>query len=203
MSTDAESWEELASTWDVRDEVIAFADRAHASLLERRGSLFGAPDLRALDFGAGSGLLTERMAPLCAAIVAVDTSPRMLEVLDRKGLPGVQSLCVDLSAGAAPTEAALRQPFDLVVASSVFAFVDDYPATLRTLAALLAPGGRLVQWDWELGEGASPTDTGLHPSALREAYSAAGLNVEFVGTAFEMEMQSARYPVVMGVARRP
>jgi len=203
MSADADSWGELASTWDHRDDVIAFADRAYASLLERTGSLLRTPGLRALDFGAGSGLLTERLAPLCAAIVAVDTSPRMLEVLDRKGLVGVQSLCVDLSAGAASTEAALRQPFDLVVASSVLAFVDDYPATLRTLGALLVPGGRLVQWDWELGEEASPADMGLRPSALREAYSAAGLVVEFVGRAFEMEMGSARNPVVIGVARRP
>ena len=203
MSTDAESWDELASTWDVRDDVIAYADRAHASLLEHMGSLLQGRGLRALDFGAGSGLLTERMAPHCEAIVAVDTSPRMLEVLEGKALGGVQTLCVDLSAGAAPTVAALREPFDLVVASSVFAFVDDYPATLRVLSALLAPGGRLVQWDWELGEGASPTDTGFHPRALREAYRAAGLVVEYVGTAFEMEMNAARYPVLMGVGRRP
>ncbi len=203
MSQDADSWGELASTWDVRDDVIAYADRAHASLIERTGALLGSPGLRVLDFGAGSGLLTERMAPQCAAIVAVDISRRMLDVLDGKGLAGVESLCVDLCTTPRPAEPALQRPFDLIVASSVFAFVDDFPATLRILSGLLVPGGRLVQWDWELPEGAAPTDTGFCQSALREAYEGAGLLIEHIDTGFEMEMNGMRYPVVMGVARRP
>ena len=41
-------------------------------------------------------------------------------------------------------------PFDIVVSSSVCAFLDDYAGTVATLTNLLKPGGSFVQWDWEL-----------------------------------------------------
>ena len=40
--------------------------------------------------------------------------------------------------------------YDLIVCSSVCAFVDDYPGVVRQLVSSMMPGGLFVQWDWEL-----------------------------------------------------
>lgn len=185
-------WDEHAASWDDNPETSAYADRAFASLqrrLEARGeSLAGR---RVLDFGCGTGLLTERLLPHVADVVAVDASPAMLSVLEAKrARPGFERVTV---VGDVLTRALLRDDprlsggFDLVVASSVLAFVPDHPAMVGTLAAALRPGGLLMHWDWELQPSQEPP-FGLTRAAIAEALRAAELDDIEVGPAFTMSV---------------
>ena len=147
-------WDEHASTWDedpvVRADSPAALDSLRAEAAPHGVALAGA---RICDFGCGTGLLTGQLAGDAARIDAVDSSPAMLDVVTGKiGLNGWAHVRA-LSTLPPPGEA-----YDLVVCSSVCAFVDDYPVAARHLASLPRPGGLLVQWDWEL----DPDDAGPH-----------------------------------------
>ena len=79
---------------------------------------------------------------------------------------------------------------DLVVCSSVLAFVDDYPTTVSRVSSLLVPGGHFVQWDWEREEGDAD---GSRPdqSQIDRALRGAGLTVVTIAPAFEVRVGEA------------
>ncbi len=143
----ADAWAEEAATWNEDPAVVAYADAACASLL---ASVPVGSDTRVLDFGCGTGLLTERLAPHVREVVAVDASRAMVEVLAAKALPNVRFGVAKWTPGTISDDELAAGPFDVVVCSSVCAFLDDYPGTLAMLADRLAPNGYFVQWDWEL-----------------------------------------------------
>ncbi len=176
------AWDDVADEWDEAPTVRAYAAAAFESLLEVTATagidLGGA---RVCDFGCGTGLLTERLASVCASVDAIDTSPAMLARLQAKiaerGWEHVQAFVV-------PPEPA--EPYDVVVCSSVLAFVDDHPNTVVELARRLRPGGLFVQWDWEAG--ADELDhVGLSRASIEHALTRAGLGGGSVVTAFSIE----------------
>lgn len=191
-------WDEYAPGWDDDEAARTYAEAAHASLLaelERAGrSVDGA---RVLDFGCGTGLLTERLAPVSQTIDAVDTSQAMLDVLDAKverhGWSHVRTMTT------LPTAA---QSYDLVVCSSVCSFLDDYPGTLVQLVNLLAPGGVFVQWDWERDDD-DDDPHGLSRAEISDALDAAGLTTTTVETAFEVAFGEMTMRPLIGTGVKP
>ncbi len=191
-------WDAYADGWD--DDVTArrYADAAFASLVDRAAQKGVAIDgAAACDFGCGTGLLTELLAEQAGHIDAVDTSPAMLAVLDTKierhGWTHVRTM-------TEPPDAPLR--YDLVVCSSVCAFLDDYPGTVQQLVGLLRPGGLFVQWDWELEPG-DDDPHGLGRDQVRAALTEAGLADVSVDTGFRVEVGSETMSPLMGVGRQP
>jgi 2-polyprenyl-3-methyl-5-hydroxy-6-metoxy-1,4-benzoquinol methylase len=93
------------------------------------------PGARALDAGAGSGLLTRELVASGCDVTAVDSSPAMLDLL-RGVTPNVMlSRLEDLE---------LDPTFDVVMAIGVLNFVTTPEDTLRRLCAGVKPGGALV-----------------------------------------------------------
>ncbi|MEM8922674.1 MAG: class I SAM-dependent methyltransferase [Actinomycetota bacterium] len=188
-------WDAYADGWDDDPAARAYAAAAFDSL--RR--LIEASDTAltrasVLDFGCGTGLLTERLVEHGAVVVAVDTSGAMLDVVRAKVARHGWSTVT--TATEPPTSAA---PFDLVVCSSVCAFLDDYPATVAALTSLLAPGGVFVQWDWERAPG---DDHGLTRDEIRRALEHAPLFDIDVDTAFTVEVGEHTMAPLMGHGRR-
>ncbi len=191
-------WDEYAATWDDDAAVRAYATgvaRSLASLTEVSGlDLDGAA---VCDFGCGTGVLTERLASRCAHIDAIDTSPAMLGALrtkiDRNGWTHVRPL-----AQLPPTP----QEYDVIMCSSVLAFVDDYPAQVKTLGRHLAAGGVFVQWDWELDPNVDEP-YGLTSAEIRQALGDAGLTEVAVGVGFEAMVDGETMSPLMGSGRRP
>lgn len=192
------SWNDEAAGWDDDPAVRAYSAAALGSLrevLDERGvALAGA---RAFDFGCGTGLLTQAMAAEADAVIAVDIAPAMIDVLQRKQLGNVTALCGDLPQLLADNPA-WAGGFDLVTGSSVFAFVDDYPATVARLATLLRPGGLWVQWDWELDPSAEEP-MGLRPSDIERALRGAGLQRVVVDVGFELPFEGMVMAPLRGV----
>ncbi|MGF1469571.1 MAG: class I SAM-dependent DNA methyltransferase [Sandaracinaceae bacterium] len=201
MSEAANEWDEYADGWDADPAARAYAEAAFDSLtatLATRGSSL--VDARVLDFGCGTGLLTERLSGVGARVVALDLSSKMLAQLDAKVADGGWTHVRTL-VGSHPEATALGETFDLVVCSSVCAFVPDYPGTVAALAALLRPGGLFVQWDWELDPDADEP-YGLTRDGIRSALERAGLVDVGVETAFERPIGDMVMRPLMGVGRR-
>lgn len=173
------SWDDEAAGWDENPAVRAYGEAAFRSLQEALGDrdLAG---MRVLDFGCGTGLLAEKLATAGAEVVALDISPAMVAVLRRKvadrGLSRITPLVGELDGFVADGVLAPGS-FDLVVASSVLAFVPELDATVASLAALLVPGGLLVHFDWVL-DPAAEEPFGLGRDAIEAAHAGAGLALE-------------------------
>ena len=179
-------WDEEAENWDDNPAVQTYSRAAFRSLLGLSGlSLEGK---RVLDFGCGTGLLTAAMAAEATSVVGLDVSAPMVEGLRRKELPNVTAL-----VGGVHDHELGR--FDLVTCSSVCAFLDDYPGTVRALAALLRPGGWFVQWDWELDPEAE------EPYGLSR--DGAGLVDVAVRVGFSEPFEGMTMAPLMGIGRHP
>lgn len=195
--TPSNEWDEYADGWDEDAAAVVYSRAAHGCLvdmLDQRGSTVAG---RVLDFGCGTGPLTEQLADRCDHIDAVDTSTAMLAVLRRK----VEAAGWDhvVTSTVVPTN---DGTYDLIVASSVCSFLDDYPTTLRTLVSLLRPGGLFVQWDWERDEDADDPH-GLTRSEISSALRDAGCSEIEVRTAFEIPIGDATMAPLVGLGVRP
>ncbi|WP_027709283.1 class I SAM-dependent DNA methyltransferase [Zooshikella ganghwensis] len=192
----SESWDDYAEIWDSNPDVTTYANHAFESLLKT----VNPKGLRILDFGCGTGQLTERLSPLATEIVALDSSPKMIEILRQKNLPNVVTLSTLLTESTLEEEKSLHSPFDLIVASSVFGFLPNYTDTLALLATLLKPSGFLIQWDWLKTD--EQSDFGLSKQSVEQALQNAELSVVSLNQPFALEGQGQTMPVLMGIAQK-
>ena len=188
-------WDEFAPGWDTNVDVRTYAAMAFDSWDRKVSPLVrDLPNCRVLDFGCGTGLLAERLAPVCGRVLAVDTSAKMLDVLREKisdmNISNVTVTEVAVNATTIRENPDLAGKFDLIVASSVCSFLPDYKTALCNLVSILNPGGLFVQWDW-LAD--MPVDR------IRSAFDSAGLVDAGIEEAFTMEKGDESMIVVMGI----
>ena len=189
----SENWDDYADHWDRDEDVRSYADQAFASLIERAHVHDDCwKSKRALDFGCGTGLLTEKLSPHVREIVAVDLSEKMIAVLNKKSLSNVTAINANIGDRDIRRGPAWRSGFHLITASSVCSFLPDYEQTLSELSPLLTAGGLFAQWDW-LSE--------MPIERIRTAFEASGLESVVIETAFEMAMNGDTMPVVFGLGR--
>ena len=191
-------WDELATKWDVNEDVREYAEKAFNSWEKNVApGLLNLSKNRVLDFGCGTGLLAEKLAEQCGEVVAIDTSPKMIEVLkkkiERSGAINIVASDVTVNAETIKDHPLLSSKFDLIVASSVCSFLPDYESTLCDLSLMMSLDGWFVQWDWAAD---------MPEERIRDAFRASGLVEQSVGQEFSMESNGNSTPVVMGVGRR-
>ena len=188
-------WDDYAEGWDNNPSVVEYAENAYASLTEK----LNIQNTRILDFGCGTGQLTQKLSPQAAQIVALDPSQKMIDMLANKRLKNVVPIAKELDSNLLQTSPLLQQKFDLVVASSALAFVADYLQTLILLKGLLREKGYLVQWDWLKAE--DRDGAGFSPQQVEEIYAKAGLELTSCQSPFAINSNEAEMPVLMAVGR--
>ncbi|KPK56756.1 MAG: hypothetical protein AMS21_12475 [Gemmatimonas sp. SG8_38_2] len=193
---------EKSRDWDERP-VPAQISQAVGRLLE---TLDWDSSMRVMDFGAGTGLIAATVAPHVSRIVAVDTSPSMLEALAAKeNLQGkVECRCQDI------LESPLEERFDAVVSAMALHHVEDTGGAAARFAEQLKPGGLLALADLDSEDGsfhAPGTEGVFHHGfdrvALQSTLETAGFtDVQFV-TALEVEKEGkGPFTVFLVTARK-
>ena len=191
----SEGWDEYAEGWDTNEAVISYCLKAYDSLVNKV-ELEGRS---VLDFGCGTGLLTEKISAQANYVVAIDPSEKMISVLTGKGLENVRAIQSELTQNLIDTDESLRGGFDIIVASSALAFVPDYLETLKLLKQLLKKEGSFVQWDW-LQEN-EISGSGFSRESIELALKQAGYSKFSTSLPFSMESSEGSAKVVMAVAR--
>ncbi len=191
----SDGWDDYAQDWDVNPDVIKYSQLAFDSL----STHLNPSDLNVLDFGCGTGLLTEKIAAVANSVVAVDSSTKMIDMLKDKKLANVNALACEISEDSINANSILKSGFDLIVASSVCAFIPDFEKTLADLKTLLNPGGLFIQWDWKCTE--EEPDFGFNHEIITNAYLEVGLSVVKVTTEFSLKNEKGTREVIMGIGK--
>ncbi|EGQ8135059.1 SAM-dependent methyltransferase [Vibrio parahaemolyticus] len=193
-ATMAQDWDGLAKNWESNPATEQFAQSVFAQLQQ----LTQLDGIKVLDFGCGTGQLSQLLSPIVKDIVALDASEAMIEELDKKELLNVEPVVDALSRGLVAQHPAFRGQFDLVVASSVLAFVDDVESSLDIAHSLLNEGGYFVHFDWV----AESEQDGFTLSRSENALSNAGFVDVEAKKVFDITSDGQIMSVLMGVGRR-
>ena len=191
----AMSWDDVAANWENEKSTAVFANKAFESLqdiIELQGS-------HILDFGCGTGLLSQKLSPIVKDVVALDSSEAMIEQLDQKELDNFEPVVDMLTRGLVAMHPAFRRQFDTVVASSVCSFLPNYSDVADIVYSLLDEGGYFVHWDW-----LSETDEmgGMSMSHAKRVLTCVGFAEVTVSTPFEIETPQGKATVLMAVAKK-
>ena len=166
------------------------------------------PSMRALEYGAGTGLLSFLLREQLGEITLADLSDGMLDVARGKiaaaGDPRMRAVRLDLSAGdAVPGE------FDILYSLMTLHHIPDTDGILRRFHDVLAQRGILCVADLDTEDGSFHGDgfdghKGFDRATLRAKATAAGFaDVRFT-TAYEMHKEVGgrmhKFPIFLMVA---
>ncbi|HNQ38862.1 MAG TPA: methyltransferase domain-containing protein, partial [Prolixibacteraceae bacterium] len=197
-----------AREWDQNTQYHERAAAVAASLLEMVPLR---PGLKALEFGAGTGLLSFTLAGHFREIVMMDSSSEMVKVMEEKVTQRQMHHLIPCF-GELTEESFPPESFDVIYNLMVMHHVEDIPAILRRFHGLLRPGGWLVLADLYAEDGTFHSKgfhghKGFDPQELRREVEAAGLLFKEVRPCYtsrkEKEGVVREYPVFMMTALKP
>jgi len=201
----ATDFDARAATWDDDPSKVERA-KAVAEAIAREVPL--SPSMRALEYGAGTGLLSFLLRDQLGEITLADLSDGMLDVARGKiaaaGDPRMCAVRLDLSAGdAVPGE------FDIVYSLMTLHHIPDTDGILRRFHDVLAPRGVLCIADLDTEDGSFHGDgfdghKGFDRATLRAKSIDAGFADVRLTTAYEMHKQAGErmltFPIFLLVA---
>lgn len=189
----ANQWDLLAVDWEDNPENIELADKASAllsSMVELKGK-------HVLDFGCGSGRLSQSISPMVKSIIAVDSSEAMIEELDTKELFNVEPVVDALTRGLVAQHPAFRKQFDIVLACAVCSYIDNLPEILKIIYSILDENGVFIHWDWAADDEES---FGLGLIEMQDELILAGFSEVTVTQPFKINTSNGLQNIIMGIA---
>jgi ubiquinone/menaquinone biosynthesis C-methylase UbiE len=194
-----------AATWDDDPSKVERA-QAVAEAIAREVAL--SPSMRALEYGAGTGLLSFLLRDKLGEITLADVSDGMLDVARGKiaaaGDPRMHAVRLDLSAGDVVPGA-----FDIIYSLMTLHHIPDTDGILRRFHDVLAPLGVLCIADLDTEDGSFhgagfDGHKGFDREALRAKSIAAGFAEARFATAYKMHKEAGgrmrTFPIFLMVA---
>ncbi len=199
------SFDEKAATWD---EDPTRLERAKAVARSIRAAVPLSRSTRVLEYGAGTGLVSQELASGVGPLTLADPSAGMRGVIrskiDAGVLPGSTRVWdLDLSTGEPPPE-----QFDLIATVMTLHHIHDLAPVLAGFVAMLDDGGRLCLADLVKEDGSFHSDPGFdghHGFDLEElagqleAVHLADVHVELV---HDVMKNGRAYPVFLATCAK-
>ena len=201
MTTDP--FDAKAATWD---EDPAKVERARAVAGAIRRTVALDRRMRLLEYGAGTGLVTQELRDAVGPVTLADTSQGMLDVLRSKVASGALTEArvweLDLSRDPVPAER-----FDLVVSVMTLHHIPDLAPVLRAFATLLEAGGHLCVADLDREDGSFHDydfegHNGFDRDDLAARLAAAGFDGIRFETCHRMPRNDRTYDLFLATATR-
>ena len=196
-------FDERAREWDSDPEKV---ERARVTADAIRHTIPLHPDMSALEYGCGTGLLSFALQSDLGQITLADTSKGMLEVLQEKiaasQVTNMHPLCLDLTSDPLPVER-----YDLTYLLLVLHHIDDTAMILGKFHDLLKPSGYLCVCDLDKEDGSFHQDEfdghlGFRREELKRLVEAAGFEQVGFSTVFEIQRDGKTYPLFLMTACR-
>jgi ubiquinone/menaquinone biosynthesis C-methylase UbiE len=197
------SFDARAETWDDADKVR----RAEEVAATMRRAVPLRRSMKALEYGAGTGLLSFCLRDALGPITLADSSAGMRAVAERKiaaaNARDMRVIDLDLMRDAVPAER-----YDLIFSMMTLHHVPDVPRALAAFHALLNPGGWLCHADLDAEDGSFhgpevDVHHGFERGTLRSWLAAAGFVDVAIGDCGHVAHGARRYPLFIAAARRP
>jgi len=192
-----------AREWD-KDKMHMDRSLAIAAEIERMIPIN--PFMKALEYGAGTGILSFLLKDRFSQITLMDNSREMIKVCVEKTehfkTNHILPICFDLE------HKDYDDRFDIIYNQMVLHHVNDYEAIIYTFHSMLNPDGYLAIADLYPEDGSFhgpdvKVHLGFDPEKLTEILTLAGFkNIEYQ-TCFEVKRESGvKYPVFLLVAQK-
>lgn len=196
-------FDNAAQEWDSGDTRQNIASAVFKTLTSRIALL---NTMKILDFGAGTGLLSFKIAPMVRSVTGVDLSSGMLEQLESKNTSSLQVATILQDIMDKP----LEQKFNGIVSSMAMHHVADTAGLFETFYAHLERDGFIAIADLEEEDGtfhAQHGNDGVHhfgfnTERLRNTIEKAGFrNVRF-HDAYSVNRDDGSYPIFLVTAMK-
>ncbi len=200
MSTN--SFDERAPTWDDPTKV----ERARQVAVAIRRTVALDPSMRMLEYGAGTGLVTQELRTDVGPVTLADTSAGMRNVIAAKiaagSIPDARVWDVDLSVHTAPDE-----DFDLIVTVMTLHHIMSLATVLAGFHALLRDGGHLCIVDLVEEDGSFHGDGfhghhGFNQAELTASLQLAGFDVSDFSPCHAVVRENGTYPLFLAIAAK-
>lgn len=199
------TFDERASGWDTPRRIA----RAEEAARTVEVAIDIPAGCRAIEVGAGTGLLGLALRSHFASLVLADTSEGMLAEAGRKiregGFDDVTAVHFDLASNSAPAGG----PFDLVLSLLLLHHVADTGAALAGMYRLLGAAGQVAAIDLVTEDGSfhSPDAEGVHHHGfnrdrLAELARSAGFTDVRIADGQPIDDDARSYPMFLLTARR-
>jgi len=153
-----------AANWDAKSHRVRLAGDVSAAI---RQEVVLHADMKVLDYGCGTGLVSLPMAGEVSSLTGIDSSSGMLEVFSQKALElgyrNVLGLLIDLENGDT-----LSERYDLILSSMTFHHIRDIQMVIARLFDVLNPGGAFCLADLDPDDGLFHSDpSGVHHQGFK------------------------------------
>ena len=192
-----------AATWDDDASHVDRARRAAAAIAE---TVPLTSATRVLDYGTGTGLLAQFLAPDTGPMTLADPSAGMRAVLADKVAAGVlrNAEVVDLDLTRDPVP---DRRYDLVTTLMALHHVAEPPRVLRAMARMLDPGGWVAIVDLDAEDGSFHGDGfegphGFERAALTGWLTDAGFDAPTFAPCGHVRKHDRDYPLFLATAQR-
>ena len=196
-----------ARAWDADPR---FMERGRHLAEAIRARVILRQDMRALDYGSGTGHLSFPLRGVVGHFTLVDSAAGMVDVAREKiaaqGIANMEARLGDMTTALQSDER-----FDLICTAMALHHIPDTDAALAAFHHWLRPGGVLCVADLDQEDGAfHGPEVDVHHGFERAALAARAARAGFIGaefaTVFEIEKETATgvraYPVFLMTARR-
>jgi ubiquinone/menaquinone biosynthesis C-methylase UbiE len=202
------NFDEQAKDWDSDPKKV---ERARVVANAIRNTVPLSKDMKVLEYGCGTGLLSFALQSDLGEITLADTSQGMLDVLKEKiansGVTNMHPVRLDLLSDPLP-----NGRYDLTYSLMVLHHIDNVKKVLFGFHDLLVPGGTLLVADLDKEDGSFHTDgstdvhLGFDHAELQKMVEEAGFeNISFT-TAYEIKKpvgnEEKTFPVFLMSAQK-
>lgn len=191
-----------ARTWDMDQKHV---DRARAIAAEMQKHVKLVPGMNALEYGAGTGLLSFLLRDKLQSILLMDNSKEMISVCNEKidfyNSKNIIALHYDLENHDYPGR------FDLIFSQMVLHHVKDPEALLQKFHGMLSDHGQLViadlyGEDGSFHDGDEDVHKGFNPSELLESLLAKGFSNGSFTECYKVSKNDRLYPIFLLVVEK-
>jgi len=202
------NFDERAKDWDSDHKKVERA-RMVADAIRQAVSL--STEMKALEYGCGTGLLSFALQSDLGQITLADTSQGMLDVLTEKiasaGVTNMHPVKLDLVSDPLPDE-----KYDLTYSLMTLHHIQDVNDMLLKFHDLLVPGGYLLVADLDKEDGSFHTDgttdvhLGFERGELQKKVAEIGFGNVTFSTAYEIRKkignEEKTFPVFLMTAQK-